>query len=211
MKGETKQEASIPVQSRINIAVLAELDTYWLSEGRGIRSMSQLVSWSLELLREILKANGKIDISIESVAQAHKYLLERNLYQPSLFNKRGFDKIGAAIMFENMREDGNDPSIKIGDPKEPENQNIVRAYNMLHNKRSIRPFNGRIKSNKEDEVMKIFNSLENVDPIISGIGNSVVKEKMTTNEFEDKMSELEMKAIEEQRLMDEFLVGQKKE
>ena len=61
----TKQETSIPVQSRTSIISLAELAKYWETTEYDIRSMSQLISWSLDLLRDILKSNESIESSDE--------------------------------------------------------------------------------------------------------------------------------------------------
>ena len=110
MRGEAKQEASMSVQSRINVATLAELDMYWMSEDKRIRSLSQLVAWSMDLLSEILWANQKMERRIESVAEARNYLIRRDLCQHSLHN-RGITKMSKAIMFENMRNEGTEPKI----------------------------------------------------------------------------------------------------
>lgn len=122
---EVKKESSVPVQGRISIVSLAELDRYWQEIGHNIRTMSQLLSWSIDLLCEVLRANGMLPTEFTSVADAHRYLLQRGLYQRST-EKRAFDKIGAAIRFENLRESGIDPK-----------DYIARHYNMLHNPNSV--------------------------------------------------------------------------
>lgn len=93
-----KQESSVPVQSRVSVMTLAELDNYWNSEGYEIRSMSQLVSWSLDLLCEILDSN-KLLTRVESIGEAHSYLKKKGLYQRSL-EKRSFKKITKDIKYE---------------------------------------------------------------------------------------------------------------
>lgn len=158
MRAEAKQEASMSVQSRISAATLAELDMYWLSEGKRIKSLSQLISWSTDLLCEILWANGKLASRVESVAEARKYLLDRELCQPSLY-ERGFAKMGVAVSFEGMREAGIDPSKEVKYGKFVDNKNTISKYHMLHNKRSVRFFEDRVERGQfDEEIMKHYNS-----------------------------------------------------
>jgi hypothetical protein len=212
MKSEIKQEASVPIASRINVVSLAELDMYWMSEGRHIRTMSQLVAWSVELLCEVLRANEKLPKGIDSVAEAHKYMLERGMYQPSL-KDRGFKKIGTAIKFENMREEGEDPSVLIGSKKEPENKNVNRQYNMLHNERSVRPFRGRVDREITREMLEIYNNTEpsGLFDDLSSIREKVmrehtnIREGMSEEEARAKIKELDNDWEQQKAQMDELL------
>jgi hypothetical protein len=100
------KEDSIPVTVRVGIRELAELDEYWMREGYQVRSMSQLVGWSCELLCSVLRANGKsMPLTIRD---AHERLVKRQLYQKSN-EKKAFMKTGAAMRFESMREEGVNP------------------------------------------------------------------------------------------------------
>jgi hypothetical protein len=189
MKGEIRQEASIPVQTRANITCIAELDIYWMSEGKNIKSMSQLIGWSLELLCEILKVNERLPKIVESVAEAHRYIDKRGLYQPSL-KKRSFDKISTAIRFEGMREEGTDPGCKIGE----ENANVVRSYNIIHNKNSIQPFNGQVVSDKVTKAIEIYNKLSDKVSLIpktiadvEGFSESSIEQRL--EEYQRKIDE----------------------
>lgn len=152
MERESRTEASLPVQSRVNIVWLAKLVKYWESEGFWIKSMSQLISWNIDLLHEILVANGKISGEDIKVVEAKECLVKRGLMQKSL-KKRGFMKLGAAVRFGGMRDVGVDP--KLVDPV---------SYNVLHKKvknssrsdgrgESIEPFVGEVSvvSNEEWE------------------------------------------------------------
>ena len=127
MDKEVKQESSIPVQARVGMVSLAEMAKYWESQGYMVRSMSQLVAWSLDLLCEVLRQNQAMPLVIETVAEAHRELEQRGLYQGSLKN-RAFKKIGASLRFETMRREGIDP--KSYTPMD---------YGILHNKRSVEP------------------------------------------------------------------------
>jgi len=186
MKTEAKQESSISVQSRISMNSLAELDMYWISEGKGIKTVSQLVSWSLDLLCEILRANEKLPRSIEAVREARNYLEMRALIQPSL-HRRNFDKIGSAIKFEGMRENGDDPSKELLDSEgEIANSNIMRQYRILHNKNSVQPFDGRVVGDKIKRAVEIYKSIGNdqlgTTELTEGLNRPITKEKMTTEE-----------------------------
>ena len=162
MKREQKQEASMSVQSRISAGTLAELDNYWMSEGKRIKSLSQLVSWSLDLLSEILWANQKLRHRVESVAEARNYLLDRELCQPSLYD-RGFDKMGTAVRFEGMREEGIDPSKAVQSGKFIDNQTTLRQYHMLHNGKSVNPFTGKVDSEEVRRGIEIMQNLPEMD------------------------------------------------
>lgn len=104
-----RKESMVPVQGRVSIMTLAELDEYWKAHGVSIGSMSQLIGWSLELFRELLQVNGRLERVIERVDEAHRHLSERGLYQTAL-RKRGSKKIMHAMMFENLRDEGVEPS-----------------------------------------------------------------------------------------------------
>jgi hypothetical protein len=121
-----KQESSIPVQTRASMIALADLAKYWTDEGYRINTISQLVSWSLDLLREILIGNEKISDNM-TVAEANRFLTANGLYQRSL-RRRSFQKIGTAVRFESMRNSGMDPAMDSG-----------RSYSVIHNKGSVRP------------------------------------------------------------------------
>ena len=123
---EVKQERSISVQGRVDIVELAELCVYFEREGVRVKSMSQLVGWSISLLREVMSRNGMIR-EIGSIARAHQLFEERGLYQRAL-KSRNMQKIATAVRFEGMRESGYDP-IETG-----------RQFGVLHNENSVVPF-----------------------------------------------------------------------
>ena len=206
MDKETKQESSVPVATRVIVVTLAELDKYWVEgEGKYIRTMSQLVSWSLELLTEVLRANGKVE-SIESVAEAHRRLMGRELYQPSL-SKRSFNKIGTAIKFENLREEGIDPKKGFG-----EGSNVTRAYNMLHNVKSVQPLNRKGYSELTKKAIEIYNSKWRDQPKESiGTDTSIdvdidsVKEGMSEEKTVQTIKSLDEQWKREKEEMDKIL------
>jgi len=125
MSREIKQEASVPVQSRVDLVSLAELSIYWESIGHEIRTMSQLVSWSISLMCEVLRANDKMPVTVESVSEANNYMREKGLYQDSM-KKRSVKKISNAIAFESLRNEGIDPK-----------NYVPQQYNIVHNKNSV--------------------------------------------------------------------------
>uniref|UniRef100_A0A6H1ZBK4 Uncharacterized protein n=1 Tax=viral metagenome TaxID=1070528 RepID=A0A6H1ZBK4_9ZZZZ len=131
---ELKQERSVPVQSRVDIKTLAEMDIYWESIGVRVRSMSQLVSWTVDLCRSILVANDKLPMILESSADGNNRLEERGLYQRRM-RERAAKKIHASLMFENLRFEGIEPKDR-----------TPMHYNVVHNERSVEPFTGRVKT-----------------------------------------------------------------
>lgn len=146
-RGDIKAENSIPAQSRISVISLSVLDAYWKDSGYRIRTMSQLISFSIELLCEILKANKKISNQTPSITEALQYLESRGLHQQSL-HKRGLKKLGVAIAFEGMREEGIRPE-----------SYAPRIYSKLHNERSVQPFTGRIDNEQVRQATEIMNNL----------------------------------------------------
>lgn len=125
MINEIKQEASLPVQSRVDVMVLASINKYLESEGTYVTSMSQLVSWALDLLCNILSNNNLLKMNYLSFTEAYDYLKERGLYQPGV-GKGGHKKAIKARRFESMRSRGIDPKVVDKD-----------HYHDIHNKRSI--------------------------------------------------------------------------
>lgn len=124
ISNEKKVESSVPVQSRISIVNLARLDEYWEREGVYIKTMSQLVSWSIQLLCEVLENNNVMEVTT-TVTDARRRLEGRGLFQPSLKN-RSLKRISTALAFENMRQEGCDPRVF-----------AKSKYNMLHKKNTV--------------------------------------------------------------------------
>ena len=161
---EVKVEGSIPAQARINIVSLANLDLYWASEGYQIRTMSQLINFSIELLCEILESNKKIRQKVDTIALANKYLMERGLYQKGMRN-RGHKKLGMAIAFEGMRAEGMRPESYA--PKIYERMH--RGSDHKGNPTTVQPFTGKVSNSIIDRATEIYDNLksEDVKPIIS--------------------------------------------
>ena len=222
----SKQEASVPVQTRVSVVSLAELGSYWETETYDIRTMSRLIAWSLDLLCEILRTNGKLPIAFEGIAEANRWIEEKGLYQRSL-KKRAFDKIGTAIKFESLREQGFDPKEVVRD-----------QYNMIHKPTSVEPYTGRVASNRLREATEIFektgteidvkhyitdmpreiNQIENGKQLSvaalrdkEDVTEVIVKEGMSEKEFKDKMRELGEADKRQQEEMDKILGIQRKE
>ena len=134
MSKEIKQESSIPVQSRVSFMSLAKLHRYWIDEGYSIRTMSQLVSWSVDLICEVLEANGKMPGDINTLAKAHQYLQVHGLYQGST-KKLAMKKISTALRFESLREHGIDPK-----------SHVPLQHKMVHKENSVRPLDCLVDS-----------------------------------------------------------------
>ena len=150
---EVRQERSIPVQSRIDMISLARLDVYWSKEGYNVKSMSQLVSWSIDLLIKVLEANG-VDIKIDTLVDADRYLNVRGLHQAGMRNKRGREKLATALRFESIRLEGSNPK-----------DVVPRQYNELHRKDSVQPFEGEAVNEKTKKINEITRKALEVDEI----------------------------------------------
>lgn len=211
---EKKIESSIPVQARVSIVELAELAKYWESEGYEIRSMSQLISWSISIFYEVLKNNKLVSIEDMTVVEANRYLSRKSLYQRSMEN-RFRSKIATAIRFEGIREEGGDP--KIVDP---------RSYNILHNKKSMKTLDNNVLDSKVREAIDMYHKMfpdSNNDglpkhhyidrvpeaDVRDKIERIVIKERMSEEEIERKAEEINRSDEEERRKIDEFLKSSK--
>ena len=105
---EAKIEGSIAVQARIDLRCLASLDYYWTTNSFNIKSMSQLVGWSIELCLEMLLSQGGAKKKFETLAEAYSWIEGRGLHQKSM-KKRGIKKLVTAMGFEELRANGEDP------------------------------------------------------------------------------------------------------
>ncbi len=189
---ERKQEASISVQGRVSIVELAELGKYWESNGYDIRTISQLIGWSIDLLYEVLKGNGKVSEVKGTVAEAYNYLVSKGLWQRSM-EKRNKAKVATAIRFEGIREEGYEPEIV--DP---------RSFGILHNNRSVTVSGETLLGKKAVEAVEIYNRLCNEKQ--QGVDEEaiVIKSKMTDEELDRKAKEIKKKDEEERLRLDEF-------
>lgn len=187
---EIRQESSIPVQGRVSLIALAKMILWFENEGFRMRSISQTLGWSLELMVEVLENNG-FRSGIDGVRRAREILIERGLSQKGM-DKRGKMKLATAIRFEGLREEGYEPEV------------VDRvSYNILHNKNSIVGYRGRCVNSIVDKATEVYKEIEKRD------SETVVKEKMTNEEFRVKMKEIERKDENERELMDEILYGEK--
>lgn len=169
-----KQERSISISARADVVTLAELAKYWIeSEGANIRSVSQLISWSLDLLREALQFSGKSSPEFD-VVSALKYLEFRGLRQESL-KKRNFAKVATAVRFSEMRKEGLDP-MKY-DPL---------SFNKVHNERSVNP----LVRNASSREAEIYEEMKRKAREGARSSNSVIPRPLTEEELLTKANEI---------------------
>ena len=135
-----KQEGSVPVQGRVSIINLAKLSLYWESEGYHMRSLSQLLAWSIELICDVLEENGKMPDGIDSIVSAYRCLKERGLKQESM-HKKGIRKISTAMGFESLREEGINPE-----------EYVPKQFKVMHNKNSVKPPDYKKKGSLKEMV-----------------------------------------------------------
>ena len=142
MNVEERQEASVPVEARVNLVTLAELAAFWESQGH-LTNMSQMIAWSMDTLRDIVRANYAGVRKIESVSEAHRYLSEKGLYQRSKQN-RSMKKIAMALGFESLRAEGIDPK-----------DYAPAQMNTLHNKNSVRVSDDEMREAARRKIQEI--------------------------------------------------------
>jgi len=112
-----KREASVPVSTRVDVRSLAEVCNYFLHTNVPIRTMSQLVSWSVEMLLSTLRANDRIGDVRPTIENSYAFLHNNGLVQQNMMRK-----LSSGMAFENLRVDGSHPAI-----------DDAIGYNRLHN------------------------------------------------------------------------------
>ena len=175
---EIKQERSIPVQGRIDLVALANLDRYFISQGQELKTMSRLLNWGIGLVVEVLEKNNVLVDKFDNLSDANRYLEGRGLHQPGI-RKRGVKKYANALTFENLRFEGRHPE-----------DHVPRQYKVLHNKGSVKPFTGDISTGmvSNEDVEMVNRMVEfNRQKKAAGLG------------LRQGMSKEELKAYEEER------------
>lgn len=161
MDREEKQEASVPVASRVSLVTLANLVKYWDSQAVPMKSMSQLVSWSLDAFWQVISESQVVEGPVEDIVGAHNLIEAKGLYQKSL-RARSMKKVSMAIGFKNLRDEGVSPS-----GYAPE------AYRRMHNEKSVEPMPRRAKPDLA-EAMRIYREAEECDKKIAEKENAPV-------------------------------------
>lgn len=136
---DQKVERLVSVQSRVDLTSLAKLDLYWKGEGYDLPTVSRLVSWSVDLLVEVLEANGKSKVEI-SLREAHNYMQSRGLIQRKMMG-RG-KKLSAGLRFESIREEGFEPR-----------EVCPHDFNVVHSNKPV-PFSGTVTGGKYLDVIE---------------------------------------------------------
>jgi hypothetical protein len=96
------------MQSRVDVRTMAELDKYFESKGFRINTVSQLISSSLELLREVLVNNGVIGETIDDVMEAYRHMQEVGLIRRKMKERIG-SRMHTAASFQELRAEGVEP------------------------------------------------------------------------------------------------------
>ncbi len=150
-----KTEASMPVQSRVDLRTLAELLIYWGSQEFEIQSMSQLVSWTIDAFRMVLEDNKQLPRKVETLEEAYEIFSNNGLLQQSMMKKMRA-KFTASRAMENLRMEGWDD--KVGG----------KFSNQLHPKNEVKPFPGQsmIETNEQlvlNKALEIYKEKERKD------------------------------------------------
>lgn len=194
------KEASIPVQSRVNLVTLANLDHYWIKGGYDIRSMSQLVSWSLDLLMKVLVANKVSEERVQRVDEANVYLESRGLYQRSM-KKAGIKKLINALSMESLRDEGTDPRFY-----------VPQQHKIVHRKGTIETFEGEVETKKstldivEEAIKKAreMNKKEREEKLKGVVQRPAMRGNMTNDEIDEYSRQREKEANEQLKQLNEI-------
>ena len=125
MRDKTRVESSLPVQSRIDPRDLASMLDFYIGKGYQINSISQLVSWSVNLCVEALCTAGLYERSITDINEAYRMLEIHGLRQKSM-SKVANKRLLSAKGFNELRIEGSDP--KFESPSE---------YKRIHNRKTF--------------------------------------------------------------------------
>ena len=128
---DSKTEASMPVQSRVDLRTLAKLSNYWDGQRLAIGSMSKLVSWSIEALHTVLVNNGVVPAGQLTLEQSLDVLMARGLMQRSML-KRMEQKYYKARGLENIRMDGGEVNVDSMHYRELHKDNAVQPLPEEH-------------------------------------------------------------------------------
>lgn len=128
---EVKQERSVPAQSRVDLVDLANAAKYWLEKDVEIRTMSQLVAWTVSAFVHIMSESGQINGVIDELGTAVRFLENLGLYSGSM-KDRSRRKLSAAMALESLRGEGINPALYA--PQQHKMLHRSNAVNAIHEK-----------------------------------------------------------------------------
>lgn len=122
---EQKVERSIPVQGRVDVVNLTEVYCALRELGYHVKSLSQLVSYCVELAHHALESNKYINRKFDGPLQAF-HLLEDVGIVTNTMRKRGFRKVVLSQGLEELRKEQCNPEL-----------NAPSRYKEMHNTHSL--------------------------------------------------------------------------
>lgn len=153
---ESRAEATMPIGSRVDLVTLANLIIFWENQGMAIKSVSMLVSWTLDAFMMIMENSGKMEHGVKTLEVAYQVLEDKRLLQKGM-KKRMSAKFMKSRAMENLRLDGLDARSHGG-----------RFYEELHPRNEVEasPFGGRgSKKDRDfiDKAVEKYHELEEGD------------------------------------------------
>lgn len=203
-------KGDVLVQVWMDSRVLATLTRWMDGEGVFPRFMSQAVRRPLELIAELLVDGGDVKM-IEDTGEARRMLEsrfqiklnrggrgEKNVVHNITLSDRR-DELGERMRRTKITNDVSRPKRR-GVLTEEELNKAVEIYNSL----------GTNQERRRDDSKVVTDSLEAMR-IAEEVGReeSLVKESMSDEEFESKMSKIDERDKKEKEEMDKFLEGLK--
>jgi len=178
MDKEARQESSVPVVTRVGMVQIANLIRFWEKQGYYVRTMSQLISWSIDLLTEELSRNKLIPVECKTIVEAHRELTQRGLYQRSML-KRAERKISTAMGFEALRAEGVEPR-----EYAPEVYRAMHPRNQVQERPAVPDYSPAeveaARARAKEQIAEMIRDGRLAEP---QKGERVVKEGMSEEEF----------------------------
>jgi len=231
---EIKIERTLPVNARVNVVSLVNVNRYFKSIGYRARSMSQLVNWAVEALEEVVIDKVGNKGMVDSLSKALAELRAEGLMQRTT-ETRGRAKMSYGLTAENLRVGKRDPQMVMKkrykevhgknegyeeiDHQLASGQLLATPEEVRHRINEVRRKKEEVKKLKEQAIAAAKSQgLIKVSETDSSDDNEVVEnevvetsnvptvsEKMTDDEYERKCSEISKRDEEQRRLESELL------
>jgi len=229
---EIKIERTLPVNARVNVVSLVNVNRYFKSIGYRAKSMSQLVNWAVEALEEVVIDKVGNKGMVDSLSEALAELRAEGLMQRTT-ETRGRAKMSYGLTAENLRAGKRDPQMVMKkrykevhgknegyeeiDHQLASGQLLATPEEVRHRINEVRRKKEEVKKLKEQAIAAAKSQGliaetddvgDNSDAVESAVENSnvpTVSERMTDDEYERKCSEISKRDEEQRRLESELL------
>ena len=189
---DSKIERTMPVATRIDLVVLADLSLMMDRMGLRPNTMSGLVNSCVEIAHKACEDMGWLEQRCDGLSDAFYTLKSQGLIQASMY-RRSRVKMQNAMAFENLRKEGINPK-----------DYVPGQYNTMHKARG----SGSVSASKMREIVESIEQSERDDiPVAGPVDEEEQKRKidaLKNPNYDPKVAQAETeKYNEEQRLIKE--------